>query len=73
MKDTKLSDSANHEVTNLLGMTDNYGTTFCKNCSYCIVLKTIRECEWDIFPPIRVDKSTLYTPIEFDCIHYDAR
>ena len=48
-------------------------TRLCKECEYCLVNKTKRECEWDMFEPVCTIKSDLYTPIEFDCINFIAR
>lgn len=48
-------------------------TQLCRKCVYCVVHFEIRECEWDKFVPVGEKKSYLYTAIEFDCIHFDAR
>lgn len=48
-------------------------TFLCRNCGYCIINDGDRECEWDKFKPTTLKKSDLYTPVEFDCIHYIER
>jgi len=48
-------------------------TRLCKDCAYCLMHQSKRECEWDMFDPVCADKSDLYTPIEFDCINFYKR
>ena len=48
-------------------------TSLCRKCQYCIMADKKRECEWDMFEPALEAKSELYTPIEFDCIHFISR
>lgn len=44
----------------------------CVNCAYCVV-HNLRECEWDMFEPVDCSKSRLYTAVDFDCLHFEAR
>lgn len=48
-------------------------TFLCRNCEYCVILDGNRECEWDMFVPSGIKKTELYTPIDFNCIHYIKR
>ena len=48
-------------------------TFLCRNCGYCIIHNNNRECEWDMFNASNMKKSELYTPIDFNCIHYIER
>jgi len=45
-------------------------TSLCRNCAYCVTIQSNRECEWDIFEPVKLEKSMLYTPIKFDCVYF---
>lgn len=57
-----MSDIINLEMNNGL----------CDTCVYCIIHK-LRECEWDMFEPVDIDKSRLYQAVDFDCVRYEDR
>lgn len=58
---------------NQLDNCQSFQSNLCNECEFCIIHGNIRECEYDMFSPVDVKKSRLYTSIEFDCVHYIKR
>lgn len=51
---------------------EDFKTKLCKNCINFLELeKDSIECDYDMFDKTAKQKTELYTPIEFDCIHYE--
>jgi len=48
-------------------------TSLCRNCGNYVENGSLRECEWELFVPTTEKKSSLYTPVEFDCVHFTER
>ena len=60
------------EITQLKNTRGEY-TQFCRDCENCIELFGNRECENDRFVPVGINKSELYTSLDFDCLEFVKR
>ena len=58
-----------NELHNVHSMTTN----LCRECAYCVIFESTRECEQEKFVPVDETKSYRYTSIDFDCISYLVR
>lgn len=56
-----------------LNNTQTEECNFCRDCEYQVVLWGNSECEWDLFESTPEAKANLYTPVDYDCIHYSKR
>lgn len=45
----------------------------CTNCAFYVIIDNTVECKKKYFKEVPIKKTTIYTPIDFDCWEYEKK